>query len=84
MNATRLQVGKVVRSMRDIPLARNVHVKVLSSAAPQILPKGTEAEVVGLTPTHVQLNCKDGHGHGPDAWGLKIAIANVVWGISFE
>jgi hypothetical protein len=84
MNASQLRVGKLVRAVRDIPLANNIHVKVLSSAAPRILPKGTEAEVIGLTPTHVEVNCKDGHGHGPDAWGLKIAVAKVVWGISFE
>jgi hypothetical protein len=57
---------------------------VLSSAAPQFLPNGTEAEVTAIEPRHIELNCKSGHGSGLTAWGLKIRVAKTVWGISFE
>ena len=78
------QVGKIVHAIRDIPLLRNTHVTVLTSAARPVLSKGTEAEITAVSPTHVDLNCKDGFGNGPAAWGLKLRIAKVVWGQSFE
>jgi len=78
------QVGQIVKAVRDIPLVNNVHVTVLSSAAPQLLPSGTEAEVTAVEPHHIDLNCKDGQGHGAAAWGLKIRVAKTLWGISFQ
>jgi hypothetical protein len=73
-----------VKAVRDIILTKNMHVTVLSSAGPAFLPRGTEAEIRAIGPTHIEINCKDGFGHGPTAWGLKIKIAKVIWGISFE
>jgi len=78
------KVGQIVKATRDIPLSNNVHVTVLSSASPQILPAGTEAEVIAVEPRHIDLNCKVGPGHGPAAWGLQIRVAKTVWGISFQ
>jgi hypothetical protein len=78
------KIGKVVRSIRDISLTRNVHVTVLSSAAPIVLRKGIEAEITAVSPTHVEVICKDGYGHGAAAWGLKLKVAKVIWGQSFE
>ena len=83
MSAPALKVGQIVTASRDIPLVCNVHVAVLGSATPAILPKGTEAEILAIAVHHVDLNCKDGHGFGPSAWGLKIRIAKVVWWNSF-
>jgi hypothetical protein len=77
------RVGQVVRATRDIILTKNVHIEVLSAATPLILPKGSEAEVTAVAPQHIELNCKVGHGHGIAAWGLRIRVAKVVWGISF-
>jgi hypothetical protein len=78
------KVGQIVRAVRDIPLTRNTHVTVLSSASSPVLRKGTEAEIAAVSQQHIELNCKDGQGSGITAWGLKIRIAKVVWGISFE
>jgi hypothetical protein len=79
---TQLRVGQVVRSLRAIPLVNNVHVVRLTHG-PQVLPKGTEAEIESLEPLHIILNCKDGSGYGVHAWGLRIRIAKVVYGVSF-
>jgi hypothetical protein len=77
------QVGQVCRAMRDIPLVKNVHVTLLTHG-PSVLPKGTEAEITAITRDHIELNCKDGTGVSPAAWGLRIKVAKVVFGISFE
>jgi hypothetical protein len=45
------QVGNVARSNRDIPLVRNVHITMLSAGG-AVLPKGTEAEITAVSPTH--------------------------------
>jgi hypothetical protein len=79
-----VKVGRVVQATRDIPLVRNAHVSVLSSAAPAVLHKGTQAEITAVAPQHVEVICKDGHGSGREAWGLKLRVAKVVWGTSFE
>jgi hypothetical protein len=78
------KIGQIVQAARDILLMNNIHVTVLSSAAPSVLRKGTEAEVMAIQPQHIDLNCKDGVGHGSAAWGLKIRVAKVVWGQSFQ
>lgn len=79
------KVGQVVKAARDILLKNNLHISVLSSAAPMTLAKGTEAEIIDVQPTHIDLNCKDGSPYlGPAAWGLKLRVAKVVWGTSFE
>ena len=78
------KVRQIVKATRDIPLTNNVHVTVLSSASPLVLRKGTEAEVMAIAPEHVDLNCKDGPGHGLSAWGLRLRVKKVVWGISFQ
>ena len=78
------RVGQIVRAVRDIMLMNNVHVTVLSSAAPTVLRRGAEAEVTAIGPQHIDLNCKDGPGQGPAAWGLRIRVAKVVWGSSFQ
>jgi hypothetical protein len=77
------KVGQVVRASRDIPLTHNIHVTVLSGSTPVFLRKGTQAEVVAISAQHVDLNCKDGAGVGPTAWGLMIRIAKVAWWNSF-
>jgi hypothetical protein len=79
-----LVIGKIVKAARDIPLTRNIHVTVLSGSTPLFFRKGSEAEVVAITPQHIDLNCKDGHGLGPAAWGLRIRVAKVAWWNSFE
>ena len=78
------KIGQHVKATRDIVLARNAHVTVLSSAAPSVLRKGTLGEVIAVAQQHIEVVCKDGHGNGPDAWGLKLRIAKLVWGTSFE
>jgi len=78
------RVGQTVRAVRDIMLTNNVHVTVLSSAASSVLRKGAEAEVTAIHPQHIDLSCKDGPGLGPAAWGLRIRVAKVVWGSSFQ
>ena len=79
------RVGQVVKATRVIFLQNNAHVAVMSTSAPVSLAKGTEAEIVEVQPMHIVLNCKDGaHSAGPSAWGLKIRVAKVVWGTSFE
>ncbi|RAR47936.1 hypothetical protein C7401_15614 [Paraburkholderia unamae] len=79
------KVGQIVRAMRDIPLTRNAHVTVLSSATRIVLRKGTEAEITAIALNHIELNCKDGdQSLGLAAWGLRIRVAKVVWGMSFE
>ena len=84
MKEMRSQVRDQGVAMRDIQLTGNMHVKVLSSSAPRVLPKGTEAEVTAVHATSVEINCKDGGGAGIHAWGLKLSLAKVVWGISFS
>ncbi len=85
MPSSQISVGRLVRASRDILLNKqNTHVVVLSSAAPTVLKKGTEAEITAVLPNHIELNCKDGLGSGASAWGLKIRVAKVVFGISFE
>lgn len=77
--------GQLVKASRDIPLMGNVHVRALSSSAPQMLHKGTVAEISDITSVHIDLNCKDGSGAaGIHGWGLKIRVARVVWGTAFE
>lgn len=79
------KVGQIVRATRDIPLTRNAHITVLSSASIPILRKGTEAEVIAIETQHIDLNCKDGQSAlGTAAWGLKIRVAKVAWGTAFE
>jgi hypothetical protein len=73
------QVGKVYRSVRDLPLVNNTHVARLSHGPP-ILTKGTEVEITAVLPKEFELNCKDGQG----TWGLKIRIAKVIFGTTFE
>ena len=84
MNRIGPRVGDLVFAMRDIQLTGNMHVKVLSSSAPRILPKGTEAEITAVHATSVEINCKSGGGVGIHAWGLKLSVAKLVWGISFS
>lgn len=80
-----IRVGQHVKASRDIMLNKgNMHVTVLSSASGPVLKKGTEAEITSVSPAHIELNCKDGFGNGLNAWGLKIKIARVVFGNSFE
>ena len=80
-----ITVGAHVKASIDILLNKNnIHVTLLSSAGPPIIKKGTEAEITSVNPTHIELNCKDGPGPGIHAWGLKIKIARVVFGVSFE
>ncbi len=79
------KVGQIVRATHVITLKGNAHISVLSSAAPLTLAKGTEAEIIDVQPMHIDLNCKDGpHAGGLAAWGLRIRVAKVVWGTSFE
>ena len=78
------KVGQVKRAMRDIPLTRHTQIKILSPAAPTVLKKGTEAEITAITPTHFELNCKDGIGKGPEAWGLRIQVQKSAFGNTFE
>jgi hypothetical protein len=78
------RVGQVVRASHDVFL-NNIHITVLSSAAPMMLAKGTEAEIIDVQPMHIDLTCKDASpSSGPSAWGLKLRVAKVVWGTTFE
>ena len=78
------RVGQTVKAMRDIILAKNIHVAVLSNTSPAVLPKGSMADVVAVSSNHIDLNCKaDPASNGVHAWGLKIRVARVVWGVSF-
>lgn len=78
------KVGQGVMAVRDIPLTRNTHVIVQSSAAPAVLRKGTKAEVIAVAQQYIDVVCNDGHGSGPESWGLKLRVAKIVWGTSFE
>jgi hypothetical protein len=79
-----IRVGQVVRASHDIMVTKSIHITVLSSAAPLVLKKGTEAEISAITPSAIEVNCKAGHGHGPNAWGLKLKVARGVWGNTFS
>jgi hypothetical protein len=79
------RVGQRVKPTRDVILSGNAHVSVLSGAAPFVLSKGTLAEVVDVAAAHIDLNCRDGPSSaGIHAWGLKVRVAKVVWGTTFE